>query len=346
MSQELFSIDLGEQNIRIADIQKEGGLLRIDGIGSTPINTALYQVETSRLVSEAAQQITQLIQKAGIKKKKVAVVIPDAVTYSRFIEMPKLNEKEMLSAIKYQADQFIPMPLEDINLDIEMVYENDKTKQSLALVVAAPKTIVNKVEKILLSAGLVPESLESEISATARFLAELHPPTKVASQSEHQGVLYVNMGYNTTSLYFFDTTRNVMTFNHMFPIGINLFLKVIQANLNIERPKAQEMLAQYGLLGRSDFHTDMILTPVIKDILKEIQISIALLKDKYSSTVTNMQLYHTASQLKGFDQIVTAFFHVPTTFLHLEDRFVKNQLFSSIGASLPSFIPVFGGNLK
>ena len=122
-------------------------------------------------IEDEVTQIRKLIGSLKISKN-VSLIIPDALTYSQILTMPFLNEKELISAIKYQADQFIPMPIEE-TIDIEVIEEitgENKKEKSLLLIVAAPKKVIEKVQTTAELAGLNPESVENELRNQSAFI--------------------------------------------------------------------------------------------------------------------------------------------------------------------------------
>src|SRR3989338_1652765 len=129
MADELISLDLAENVLRIAKAKNEGGKIRVE-------------------------------------KKRLNIVIPDGFTYSQIIKMPRLKEKELLSAIRYQADQFIPMPIDETSLDLEILYEDKVSNNSLVLIIAAPQKLIDRVQNLSEQEGLYPEAIENELSAT------------------------------------------------------------------------------------------------------------------------------------------------------------------------------------
>lgn len=351
MTHDYFCTELSEQSIKIADAQKIGTQIKVDAWGQADLNGVFFQVESGGLVTETSKALSELLHTQNVKKKKTTVVIPDTYAYSRFIETPKLHEKELLSAIKYQADQFIPMPLDETSLDIQIIYEDEKTHNTLALVVAAPKKLVAKVEKTISTIGLIPIAIETEIVASARLFSELlGSPNKNAppkDQTHISGSLIVNMGYNSTSLYFFDTTRSIMMFNHTFPIGFNLFLKVIQVNLNVDRKTALQFLHDFKPQDPSAHHLATVLTPALKDILTEIQRSTTLLNEKYNAQITNVYMYNAASSFGGIAQIVEKYLSVPTKLLDLSALVIPPPATTQLQSVDPNtFVCALGGNLK
>ncbi len=343
MASDFFCIDLGESFIKVSDIVKSGDSFDAKSLGIIETDPVFFRAEAENVIEKQASQLSKLISQLKINKKNVGIVIPDSYSYSQFIETPKLNEKELLSAIRYQADQFIPMPLEEINLDIEILKEDEKTKKVLTLIAAAPKKVVGRVERMAEYAGLAPQTIETEISAIGRVAEALF---KKQQAKPNQGILLVNLNFSSTSIYFFDMTAKILTFSYNFNIGYNLFLKEIQINLNVEQKKAVELLNQLGVVQKTSYDLHTILTPVIRDFLKEIQKAIALLNQKYNTQISNIYTFNETSRFNAIDEILTKYFAVPASNLNLYSHFVKNSITEHYKDNLGFFTASVGANLR
>ena len=199
MIDDLVSLNLQENVLRIAKAKNADGKLEIEVLAYQPDIQSFFESDTKKVFDDVANQLKKMIDNLKLRQKKANIVIPDGVTYSQIIYMPRLKEKELLSAIKYQADQFIPMPIEDTSLDLEILYEDKTSNKLLVLIVAAPQNLIKRVQGLAQKVGFYPESVENELSATARFLTNFYLPPSSAG-----GTIFINLGYSNTSFYFFD----------------------------------------------------------------------------------------------------------------------------------------------
>lgn len=344
MASDYFSIDLGESFIRIADVKKTGDLFDAKSLGIIETDPVFFRGEAESVIEKQASSLSKMVAQLKITKKNVTIVIPDSYSYNQFIETPKLNEKELLSAIKYQADQFIPMPLEEINLDIEILKEDEVNKKILTLIAAAPKKIVEKVEKLAEYAGLAPQTIETEVSAVARLVGELFK--KPQNTTTASGILFVNVNFSSTSVYLFDLSSKIFVFSYNFTIGFNLFLKEIQINLNVDQKKAEELLKTFGASNNASYNINAIITPVVKDFLAEIQKAINLLKQKYNMQITHIYTFNETTRFHAIEEIIGRFFAIPTAPLNVFSFFSKNNQVEALRESLGFFVPSIGANLR
>ena len=174
MADNFFSLDIDEKFTKLAEAKKSGDVLEVTALGKTETSEFFYTGNLEKNIEAEVTQIKKLLETLNITKKNVNLIIPDALTYSQIVSMPLLNEKELISAIKYQADQFIPMPIEETNIDIEVIDEDQQEKKVLLLIVAAPKKVIEKIQTTVELAGLNPESVENELSSNSRFLASFY----------------------------------------------------------------------------------------------------------------------------------------------------------------------------
>src|SRR3989344_3128798 len=168
MADDLISLNLAENIVRIAKAKNADGKIQIDLLSQQTDTPSFFDSDTKKVSDEVINLLKKTVNTLKLNKKRVNVVIPDGFTYSQLIYMPRLKEKELLSAIKYQADQFIPMPIEDTSLDLEIIHEDKNNNKLLVLIVAAPQNLIEKVQNLAAHTDLFPDSIENELSATGR----------------------------------------------------------------------------------------------------------------------------------------------------------------------------------
>ncbi len=345
---DFLCLDLAEDQIRIADIIRNNNLFDAINLGILEMDPSFYRTDSEKTIEKIATSISKALDQLKIKKKGANVIIPDSFSYNRFIEMPKLNEKELMSAIRYQADQFIPMPLEDVNLDIEVVDENVGGNKTLVLLSASAKTVIEKVKKLVEYAGLLPNSIEPETSAIGRFFSQTYKKnqTKTTKNAVLSGFILINLNFSSTSVYYFNQELNLMTYNHNFATGYNLFLKEIQVNLNVDVKKAAELLKNFGLSPNSSYHLESILTPSLKELLTKIDGSIKEIIGKNKSQIANIFLVNDALKFNSLETIIGKFFGIPASFFNLSPYFVKNKVVDFYKNDLTYFLASAGGSLQ
>jgi len=331
MSDNYFCLDIDEKFTKLTDAKKAGDLLEVIAIGKTETPDFFYSSNQEKVIEAEVTQIKKLAESFKIIKKNVTIIIPDTLTYSQIVSMPLLNEKELISAIKYQADQFIPMPIEETNIDIEVIDEDQKEKKVLLLIVAAPKKIVERIKT----------TVENEISSNSRFLAAFNK--NIFNQykiSPDKGIIIANFDVNSTSLAYFSQEKLILKESHHLSIGYQLFLKETQVNTDTDIKKAAEILGVFDKKIPSSYPVEKIVQPLVKEFVNELKIFIS--KNNPGEILFTNKIYLFPSLTTALSEELA----IPINILNPYSFIKQSQLIETYKNELSIFIPAFGGNLR
>ena len=121
MAKPFFGLDIGTSSIKVVQIATQGKINKLVALGSvtTPIHGLVSESELDhKTISEI---ISKLIKDSGITTNYVVTALPEVQVFTRVIEMPILSEQEVASAIKWEAEQYIPLPLPEVMLDYQIL---------------------------------------------------------------------------------------------------------------------------------------------------------------------------------------------------------------------------------
>lgn len=341
MADNFFCLDIDEKFTKLVDAKKSGDVLEIVALGKTETTDSFYISNLEKTIDSQVDRIKKLIETLNITKKNVNLIIPDSLTYCQIISMPLLNEKELISAIKYQADQFIPMPIEETNIDIEVIEEDQKEKKALLLIVAAPKKIIERIQTTVELAGLNPESVENELSSNSRLITTFKK--FIIDQykiSQGKGIIIANFDLNSTSLVYFSPEEFIIRESHHLSIGYQLFLKEAQVNTDTDIKKTEEILKTFDKKNPSSYPIDTIVQPLVKEFSNELKI----FASKYNPSVILF-----TNKIFLFPSLVASLgaeISFPTSIFDPYKLVGQSQLVETYKKELPIFISAFGGNLR
>ncbi|MCX7996887.1 MAG: pilus assembly protein PilM [Patescibacteria group bacterium] len=339
MSETTFALEINEKFTRMCDLRLNGKKIELLSLGSYESAVNFFDTENALVLEKQVETIKRLYSNLKIRKKSVNVIIPDARTYSQIVEMPKLKEKELIAAIRYQADEFIPMAIEDTYLDLEILREDKKTKKILVLIVAAPKKIVDQVYAVVDKAGLIPEALENEMSSAGRLFSEV-------LVIDSPVYLLVNFGFSTTSIYLVDGTTHLIVFARTIKIGLDLFVKDLKINLNWDEAKIIDALRRIGLAKTGTLNLGSIILPLLKELVSEIEKFIALARQNLNLNVKNIYLFNFDTNVAYLTQYLQAYFNIPTSTAPVASAVVPNPIAKTFQQELSSYVSVISGNFR
>ncbi len=241
---------------------------------------------------------------------------------------PKLSEKELESAIKWEAEQYIPVPLEEVNLSYQIVGESkkDSNDQLEILLMAAPKLMIEKMVKVLRVAGLTPESLEPEILALVRGLA-----------ADSESCLLVDLGARTTDLAVVDNKNVVFTYS--VPTAGEALTRAIAADLKLDLSQAEAYKKTYGanpLLLEGKVRE--AIKPVLNAIIREIEKAVRFYEESGQKKIKRVIL---AGGTAGLPEIITIFAQSLSVEIQIGDPFVGLKKDEAIMKKIPAISAPF-----
>lgn len=285
-------VEISVNQIKAITGQLNKNKFEIDNIVIEPAEEDFYFRNNANIFNNQGHRLKAVLDKLGTKSKKISVIIPDAITYNNFKIYPNLREKELYAAVRFQADQFIPLPLNKVNIDIDVLEETIDKKKLLIMIVAVEKTHIQKLINLFEVVGFIPERIENQLSALGKTIT-------YASELKLSDSLLINFDYNTTTVYFYNEQRRLIYNSHTFQNGYNLFIKELALFANITKAEAEKILSATQI--NSNNLTE-ILKPILSDFTREIYQSVNVAQSKYGSIVKNIIFTSGANKVLGLPQ--------------------------------------------
>ena len=276
MGKVTVGLDIGFSSIKVVALSKEDKGFRLVSLGSiaSPEPGMVSDADTD--LEAVASSIKKLLVAAKIEDKEVIAALPESKVFTRVIDdLPFLTDNELTSAIRYAAEEFIPMPLTDVNLNWQVLSRSDKkdkNARTIVLVVASPKNAVSKYLKVLNFAGLQPKALETETIAVTRSLVGNNPFSPAT--------LIMQLGAQTTD--FAIVAKGLIWLTRSISTGGLALTRALAQHFNFEMAQAEEYKKVYGLLSSQlEGKVLDVLRPVVDIIASEGKRVIQAFEAKY-----------------------------------------------------------------
>ncbi len=167
-----LGLDIGSYSIKLAQVEKKGKEYQLIAYGETRTPANLdSEIETDQF--SIAEVIKKLVLDCKTTTKTVVLSISEANVYSQAVELPYLSKNELASAINLEAEQYIPIPLEEIQLEYLTLRTPPKEaieSKMEVLLLGAKKRALERLVKIAEKAELIPTAAETETFALNRGL--------------------------------------------------------------------------------------------------------------------------------------------------------------------------------
>lgn len=232
-------LDIGSSSIKAVVLSHQAKQPELVSLGSIAAPQPGLASDNDLDLEVEAKAVKNLLTQIKAPLDQVVVALPESRIFTRVIsDFPFLTDEELVSAIRYSAEEFVPLPIDQVNLTWMIVNRSKQKNRTEVLVIASPKTLINKYLKIFTMAGIKPVALETEIIAATRALVGNNPfsPT----------TLIVQLGSSTTDLAI--VSNGVILLTRSIVTGGLSFTRAIAQYLNFELIQAEEYKKVYGLM--------------------------------------------------------------------------------------------------
>jgi type IV pilus assembly protein PilM len=190
----LVGLDIGSRSIKAAEIMdtKRGPTLKHFGI--VDIAHGAIEEGTINDPESVAESIRQLFKSYNIKESNVAVSIGGYSVIVKKINVQTMAEEQLQETIHFEAEQYIPFDISDVNLDFQILGENESNPSQMnVFLVAAKKDMVNDYINLVNLAGLNPCIVDVEAFA-------LQNSFEANYNVQDENIALIDIGASKTSL--------------------------------------------------------------------------------------------------------------------------------------------------
>ena len=190
----LIGLDIGSGSIKAAEIveTKHGGTLKNFGI----IDIAHGAIEEGTINNPetVAESLQQLFKSSGFNENNVAVSIGGYSVIVKKIVVQTMAEEKLQETIHFEAEQYIPFDISDVNLDFQILGESESNPNQMnVFLVAAKKEMLDDYINLMNLAGLNPCTIDVESFA-------LQNSFEASYDAQNQDVALIDIGASKTSL--------------------------------------------------------------------------------------------------------------------------------------------------
>jgi type IV pilus assembly protein PilM len=275
---QFFGIDIGKNTTKVAMITRESEKkVKLSKIFSFQTGQGSLASEDVTLRSDLGVRIRDAINGAKLPTRKCVVALPEPAVFNRLLTFPDLEEAKLQEAIHWNAKQFIPIPMEDVQMD--WIKTGDLTvngkKMVQLLLVAAPKKLINQTVSIFKEANVELIAIETEAVATARVISQNYP--------SEPSLLVLDVGSSGTDLSV--VANGHLIFSQSLGTGSDAMTAAISAAFSLDAVQAEQYKIKFGLLqDQAEGKIFKTLEPVVNIIVAEVTKTINFFKSKYQQS--------------------------------------------------------------
>lgn len=267
-----FGLDIGTSSIKLVQLTKVGDKCSLLTLGQVPTPVDLDPSQKDWNIGPLCAVIKQLVKDCRVTSKMVAVGIPESQVYTRVVDLPVMNSDELTQAIKFQIEQYVPLPAAEVLVKHTVITaQNPASGMMSVLLVACPNYLIDRYSKIVLESGLVLQAIDTEALSAARSLV----PFGVESPT----TMIFDIGSVGSNFYLIKNGEIVST--RSIGTGGKAISRAIAGELGIEEKQADEYRNSYGLNPTQlSGSVAKAMQPVVSLIVDEIKRVLVTIQNK------------------------------------------------------------------
>jgi type IV pilus assembly protein PilM len=305
-----IGLDIGSSYIKAVKLKesKGGYELELLNVHSLPPELIVDGsiIDSLRLVDS----LKEMIKSAGIKTKNAVISISghSSVIIKR-ISLPEMTDEELTESIKFEAEQYVPFDIEDVNLDFQIIGPKEEPGQMDVILVAVKKDIINEYISVVKEAGLNPIIVD-----IGSFALENMYGINYEVESD-RNIALLNIGASTINMIILK--GGISVFTRDSSLGSNLHTEALQREFNISHENAEKLKRGESIENVSPQEAQTIIESASEEILNEIIRSF----DYYRSTTVHEDISEVV--LSGGCSLISNFVSMVAERSGIETRLIE-----------------------
>ncbi|PYT06610.1 MAG: pilus assembly protein PilM, partial [Acidobacteria bacterium] len=274
LSKNLVGLDIGDSSIKAVELKDLGR-----GRGYQLLNLAWESLSSEAIVDGAImdsglviETIQRLFRNHRIKNTQVATALSGHAVIIKRISLPVMTAEELTESIQWEAEQYIPFAIEDVNIDYQVLDGSSLSGEGNmdVLLVAVKKEKISDYVSVITQAGLTPSVVDIDAFALQNAFEvnyEVEPHQVVALIDIGAAVTTVTMMHGGTSVFWRDIN-----------LGGNQYTDAIQKEFNVSAEQSERLKRGEEVAGTPLDNVIPILSSVTEDLGGEVQKTIDFFK--------------------------------------------------------------------
>lgn len=242
-------LDIGTDLIRLAQVKQSNAGPQLTAYSSVPMPSGA--VVEGEIVDPVAVTgaLRELWRQAGVKSREVAIGVSNHKVVVRLIELPFMEANELAGAIQFQAQDYIPIPVDEAIIDFHVIGEYvtpaDEHMMEVMLV-AAERDMISSAVAAIEGAGLRLMQVDVTAFALVRSLlgtSQTWLPDEADEPNSATGIVHMGSGITNIAV----VESGIPRFTRVSSLAGNHFTQAIVNTLNITYDDAEDLKLRAGL---------------------------------------------------------------------------------------------------
>ncbi len=309
----LLGIDISSTSVKVVELSQTDSGYRVESLAVEPLPANAVTEKNIQDVEAVGESLVKALKKSGSKCKLTALAVPGSSVITKIITMPaSLSDSELETQIELEADQYIPYPLEEINLDFQVLGATQNNPDTVDILLAASRSEnVEMRTAVAEIAGLTAKLVDVEaytIEKATSLILPQNPYTDDQEDSDSFVIAVLDVGATMTSLNVIENGELIYTREQAF--GGKQLTEEIMRRYGLAYEEAGRLKKAGGL---PDNYIPEVLEPFKENMAQQVS---RFLQFFYTAgqheTVNMIALAGGCASIPGIDELISAQLDIET----------------------------------
>jgi type IV pilus assembly protein PilM len=316
----IVGLDIGSSSIKAVELESSSAGYKLTGFGYAALPSEAIVQGSFMNAPAISSAIRDACDAGGIKATEVASSVSGHSVIVKRITLPIQSEDELEETIRWEAEQYIPFDINEVNIDHQVLKEDTLEGQMDIILVAAKKDLIDDYTSVIADAGLSLAVLDVDSFAVGNMYEYCYQPsdtTTVALVDIGASVININVMAGSVPAF----TRDITT-------GGNQYTEEIQKTLGISSDEAERIKVGGAATGTSKDVVPQEVEEAMRDVSENLLSEIERSLDFYRATnpsgpLERMILCGGAARVAGLDRLFQGKIEIP---VDIADPFSRVQI--------------------
>jgi type IV pilus assembly protein PilM len=278
---EPIALDIGSTFIKLVKLKGSDGNYQLVKFGMVPLPPEVIVEGAVMDAGRVVEAIKELLAGQKVSTKEVVISVSGSSVIIKRVSVADMSDEELSESIKWEAEQYIPFSIDDVNVDYQKLGPGAAEGQADVLLVAVKKDKINDYVNLVKEAGLEPVVMDVDAFALANMYElnyEIEAGT-TALLNIGASVMNINVLKEGTSIF----TRDIT-------VGGNRYTEALQRDFGLSYEDAERVKRGEEVEGADREQIAGVMATVTEDVVAETQRSFEFFRSTTGSDAVSRVL--------------------------------------------------------
>jgi type IV pilus assembly protein PilM len=303
----VVGLDIGSSAVKAVELKPSGKGHRVTAFASAPVPPDAIVDGAIIDAGAVAEAIRRVFDGGKFKGKEVCASLSGNAVIVKKITLPVMTEAELADSIQWEAEQYIPFDIQDVNLDCQILDPGtgpDSRGQMEVLLVAAKREKIGDYTSVIAQAGRAAVIVDVDAFALQNAFEANY------GHNSNEVTVLLNAGASAININIMHGTQSVFTRD--ISMGGNAYTEAVQKELDLPFEVADQLKKGIPVDGATFEEAQPVLRAVTENVLLEVQKTFDFFKATAASEqIDRVMLSGGASRVDGFQEMLRERFNAP-----------------------------------